>query len=90
VSDDADVQGFRTINVTDPVHPYVGHWWPGGHIIGWEHAHVHQVRDLLEGIANGTQPAPSFEDGFRCQAVLDAVERSAASGAWEQPVSLPS
>jgi predicted dehydrogenase len=89
VNDDADVQGFRTINVTEPVHPYVDHWWPGGHIIGWEHSHVHQVRDLLEGIANGEQPAPSFEDGFKCQAVLDAVERSAASGTWEQPADVP-
>jgi predicted dehydrogenase len=89
VEDDADVQGFRTINVTDPVHPYAGHWWPGGHIIGWEHSHVHAVRDLLESIGSGTQPSPSFEDGFRCQAVLDAVERSAASGGWETPVEPP-
>lgn len=88
-SDDADVQGFRTVSVTDPAHPYVGNWWPGGHIIGWEHSHVHTVRDLLEGIANGENPAPSFEDGYRCQAVLDAVERSAASGQWEQPADLP-
>lgn len=89
VSDDPDVQGFRTINVTEPVHPYVGHWWPGGHIIGWEHSHVHAVRDLLEGIGSGTQPTPSFEDGFKCQAVLDAVERSAESGRWETPVPVP-
>jgi len=88
-SDDADVQGFRTINVTDPAHPYVGNWWPGGHIIGWEHSHVHSVRDLLEGIGKGENPAPSFEDGYRCQAVLDAIERSAASGQWEQPADLP-
>lgn len=89
VNDDPAVQGFRSINVTDPVHPYAGHWWPGGHIIGWEHSHVHQVRDLLDGIANGDQPAPSFEDGFMCQAVLDAVERSASSGTWERPSPLP-
>jgi len=88
-SDDADVQGFRTINVTDPAHPYVGNWWPGGHIIGWEHSHVHSVRDLLGGIGKGENPAPSFEDGYRCQAVLDAIERSAASGQWEQPADLP-
>lgn len=90
VNDEPDVQGFRSVNVTDPVHPYVGNWWPGGHIIGWEHSHVHTVKDLLEGIATGQNPSPSFEDGFRCQAVLDAVERSAASRAWEQPRQLPS
>lgn len=88
--DDApDVRGFRTILVTEGVHPYVNRWWPSGHIIGWEHTHVHQVHDLLVGVAEGVSPAPNFGDGFRCQAVLDAVERSAASGRWETPVDLP-
>lgn len=88
--DDApDVRGFRTILVTEGVHPYVNRWWPSGHIIGWEHTHVHQVHDLLVGVAEGVSPAPNFADGFRCQAVLDAVERSAASGRWETPVELP-
>jgi len=84
--DDAGVQGFRTINVTDSMHPYANHWWPAGHIIGWEHSHIHNVVALLEGIRTGVNPSPSFEDGFRCQAVLDAVERSSASRTWEQPV----
>ena len=88
-SDDRGRQGFRTINVTESVHPYTGQWWPAGHIIGWEHTHTHVVKDLLDGIKNGTNPAPSFEDGFRCQAVLDAVERSAASGRWETPAPTP-
>ncbi|HEX5847842.1 MAG TPA: Gfo/Idh/MocA family oxidoreductase, partial [Rubrobacter sp.] len=26
--DDPDVQGFRTVNVTEPDHPYTGAWWP--------------------------------------------------------------
>ncbi len=88
--DEAGLQGFRTINVTEGVHPYTGAWWPAGHIIGWEHTHVHVVKDLLDGIRTGVNPAPSFEDGFKNQAVLDAVSRSAASGQWEQPVAVPS
>jgi predicted dehydrogenase len=84
--DPAGLQGFRSINVTEQVHPYTGNWWPAGHIIGWEHTHTHVVHDVLEGIRTGVNPSPSFEDGFRCQAVLDAVERSNASGAWESPV----
>ncbi len=87
--DDAGLQGFRTINVTESVHPYTGNWWPSGHIIGWEHSHIHAVKDVLDGIRSGVNPAPTFEDGFRCQAVLDAVERSNASGSWEQPVKPP-
>jgi len=87
--DESGLQGFRTINVTEGVHPYTGAWWPAGHIIGWEHTHIHVVKDLLEGIATGVSPSPSFEDGFRNQAVLDAVSRSATSGSWEQPVAPP-
>ncbi len=82
----ADVAGFRTILVTDGAnHPYVGAWWPPGHIIGWEHTFTHGVCDLLNGIAAGVAPAPTFEDGLRCQAVLEAVERSAGSKQWVEP-----
>lgn len=87
--DDHIVRGFHQVLVTDTNHPLVGNWWPAGHIIGWEHTHVHQVRDLLHGVMTKTSPAPNFEDGFRCQAVLDAVERSSASGVWETPAPLP-
>ena len=80
--DAADVQGFRTINVTDAAHPYAANWWPAGHILGYEHAFVHAVKDLLDGIKAGQSPAPTFEDGFRCQAVLAAVEQSATEHAW--------
>lgn len=87
--DDQLTRGFRDVLVTEGAHPLVGNWWPAGHIIGWEHTHVHQVRDLLIGVETDTQPLPSFEDGYRCQAVLDAVERSSASGHWEIPAPLP-
>jgi predicted dehydrogenase len=87
--DESGLQGYRTINVTEAVHPYTGAWWPAGHIIGWEHTHVHVVKDLLEGIKSGTNPAPSFEDGYKNSAVLDAVERSVASGTWEEPAPVP-
>lgn len=84
-SDPAGLQGFRTLNVTEGADPYTANWWPAGHIIGYEHTFVHVVKDLMDGIAAGVSPEPTFEDGFRCQAVLDAVERSAASGAWTKP-----
>ena len=88
--DDApDVRGFRTVLVTESVHSYANQWWPAGHVLGWEHTHVHQVHDLLVAIARGEQPSPDFADGYRCQAVLDAVERSDASGTWESPIALP-
>ena len=85
VDDDADVQGFRTVNVTEPDHPFAGAWWPPGHILGYEHTFVHTMKDLMDGIKVGKSPAPTFEDAYRVQAVLDAVERSAGGGGWTRP-----
>ena len=87
--DPPEVSGFRTILVTEPDHPYVGAWWPPGHIIGYEHTFIHTIKDLLDGISTNKNPAPTFEDGFRCQAVLDAIERSVQSGAWTRPEQAP-
>jgi len=70
--------GFRRILVTEPVHPYVAAWWPPGHLLGYEHAFTHQVVDLVNALADGTDPAPSFADGLQVQRVLAAVEASAA------------
>jgi predicted dehydrogenase len=75
--------GFRTVMVTDATHPYMAGWWPPGHIVGYEHTFTHTVLDLLRAIESGVVPSPSFEDGVANQRVLDAVERSAASRAWE-------
>jgi predicted dehydrogenase len=79
--------GFRRILATEPVHPYVGAWWPPGHGLGYEHGFTHQVVDLVTAISAGEQPRPSFADGRQVQSVLDAVERSSADRAW-QPVAV--
>lgn len=75
-------QGFRTIMVTEASHPFTGAWWPPGHIIGWEHTFTHTVHDLLDGLADGASPQPTFLDGVRNQRVLDAIERAAAARTW--------
>jgi predicted dehydrogenase len=78
-------QGFRTIQVTRADHPYAGAWWPDGHSIGYEHTFTHEVRDLLQAIADGRDPEPTFADGLQVQEVLEAAQRSAASGAgWTE------
>ena len=79
----ADRQGFTKILVTEPQHPYVGAWWPAGHMLGYEHGFSHQAKDFVEAIAAGEQPTPSFADGLHVQRVLGAVERSSsARGVW--------
>jgi predicted dehydrogenase len=82
-SSDAAQEGFRRILVTEPTHPYLGAWWPPGHTLGWAESFTHEVKDLVEAVAAGSDPLPSFEDGLQVQLVLDAVQRSAADrGCW--------
>jgi predicted dehydrogenase len=76
--------GFRRIVVTEPDHPYVGAWWPPGHLIGYEHGFTHQAVDLVRDIAAGTDPTPSFADGLQVQRVLAAVETSSESDSWQE------
>jgi predicted dehydrogenase len=80
--DGPNEQGFKTILVTEPTHPYIKAWWPPGHIIGYEHTFIHEIYDLLQAIAKDEMPSPDFEDGVRCQAVLEAVERSIVEERW--------
>ena len=73
-------QGFRTILVTEPEHPYVAAWWPPGHIIGYEHEFVHAAVDFLEAVDKGTEIRPNLHDGMKVMQVLDAGLDSAATG----------
>jgi predicted dehydrogenase len=79
----APAEGFRRTLVTEPEHPYAGAWWPPGHILGWEHTFVHEVRDLLDAIGSGAPAEPDFASGLQVQRVLDAVVRSARTRRWE-------
>ncbi|MGN6445239.1 Gfo/Idh/MocA family protein [Amnibacterium sp.] len=81
----AVVQGFTTILVTEPEHPYVSAWWPAGHMLGYEHGFTHQVVDLVRAIDGGTDPHPTFAEGLSVQRTLAAVEASAADGSrWTE------
>jgi predicted dehydrogenase len=57
-------------------------WWPPGHALGYEHTFVHTIYDLLEAIADGKVPRPSFADGLANQQVLAAMERAARTRRW--------
>jgi predicted dehydrogenase len=73
-------QGFRTILVTEPSHPYISNWWPPGHIIGYEHSFIHAVVDFINAIDKDLPIEPNFVDGLKCIKVLEAGLQSAASG----------
>jgi predicted dehydrogenase len=79
-------KGFRTVLVTEADHPFWEHWWPHGHIIGWEHTFVHELHHLLTAIRDGGDVAPhgaTLEDGYRAAEVCDAMMRSAEEGGRE-------
>jgi predicted dehydrogenase len=85
--DVADAKGFRRILVTEPEHPFMRHWWPPGHIVGWGDTFTHEFGHLLEAIAGEHGVAPhgaTFEDGYRCDEVVEAILRSAESGKREE------
>ncbi|HEU0183375.1 MAG TPA: Gfo/Idh/MocA family oxidoreductase [Agromyces mariniharenae] len=76
-------QGFTRILVTESEHPYVGAWWPAGHVLGYEHGFSHQVKDLVEAIVDGFDPHPTFAEGLQVQRVVAAVEQSSEhESAW--------
>jgi predicted dehydrogenase len=78
--------GFRRVLVTEPDDPYLSAWWPPGHVLGWEHTFVHELRDLVVGIRTGMPPHPDFDDGLAVQRVIDAVQRGGEGSSW---VTLP-
>ncbi|HEU5374945.1 MAG TPA: Gfo/Idh/MocA family oxidoreductase, partial [Ktedonobacteraceae bacterium] len=78
-----DAQGFRQVLVTESAHPFYDAWWPQGHIIGWEHTFVHEIKHFFEAIVSGKPVAPEgadFEDGYRANVVADAILESARTG----------
>jgi predicted dehydrogenase len=82
--DSTATAGFRRILVTEAEHPYVAAWWPPGHLLGYEHGFTHQVVDLVNDIAHGVDPTPSFADGLQVQRVLAAVETSSSTATWQE------
>ena len=82
------VQGWTTIMCTHGGdHPYVAHWWPDAHPIGYEHGFVNQAYDILRVLAGQepTLPIPDFEDAYQTQRVLEAALLSATE---QRPVNL--
>ena len=80
--DEEGLQGFRRVQTTEAIHPYMEAWWPAGHIIGYEHTFIHEMKDFLEAIVYDRMPEPNFFDGVACQKVLDAVEKSIEGRCW--------
>jgi predicted dehydrogenase len=80
--DDVRLQGGHNIMVTGPGHPYVGNFWPPGHILGYEHTFIATLVDFLRAIDLGEQFHPNFEDALATQRLLEAVQESHQRHSW--------
>jgi predicted dehydrogenase len=75
--------GLREVLTTEAEHLGGADWWPPGHGIGWDASLAHELHHLLVAVATGTPVAPdgaTFEDGYRCAVVCDAILDAARTG----------
>jgi predicted dehydrogenase len=79
---DGEARGLADVLVTERDHPYGGHWWPPGHILGWEHAFAHQFDEVVRRVthAGGTLAGATFADGLIAARVCDALIAAAETG----------
>lgn len=83
--DQALIQGRRSILVTGPGHPYVDHFWPPGHVIGYEHTFTATLFDFLQAVAKGERFHADFADAVGVQRLLEAVAVSGSQQKWIEP-----
>lgn len=81
-TDPANLQAYRNILVTGPDHPYSTNFWKPGHLVGYEHTFIATLGDFLQSLAKNEPFHPNFDDALQTQALLDAVEQSAALKNW--------
>ncbi len=80
--DPADARGFRTV-YSGPAHPYGDGLWPiPGLGIGYSETKIVECHDFFKAIADGEQPSPNFEDGYRISLVADAIIKSGEIQSW--------
>ena len=83
LSDDGGDEGYTTI-LAGAQHPDFAAFQPGAGVpMGYDDLRVLEARNFLAGVRDGEQREPGVEEMLACARVLEAIERSAASGAWE-------
>ncbi len=83
LADDGGDEGYTTI-LAGPQHPGFAAFQPGAGVpMGYDDLRVLEARAFLAAVRDGEQGEPGVDDMLACARVLDAIERSAASGAWE-------
>ncbi|MEA3537055.1 Gfo/Idh/MocA family oxidoreductase [Rhizobium sp. CC-YZS058] len=84
-SDPKPDRGFKTIYAGSQVpqfSAFFGFDFAGGGL-GYFDVKVIEVRDLIEGIVNGTDCYPNFAFGLANERIIDAMERSVETESWQ-------
>jgi predicted dehydrogenase len=83
LSGDGVDEGYTTI-LAGAGHPDFAAFQPGAGVpMGYDDLRVLEARSFLAAVRDGEQREPGVEEMLACAHVLDAIERSAASGSWE-------
>lgn len=73
-------RGFRTV-LTGPAHPPYGAFVPSaGHQLGFLDLKAIEAAELLRAVAGGPRASPDFGEAVGIEAVIHAMDRSAATG----------
>jgi predicted dehydrogenase len=84
LSDDGRDEGYTTI-LAGAQHPDFAAFQPGAGVpMGYDDLRVLEARTFLAAVRDGVQGEPGIEEMLACARVLEAIERSAESGAWER------
>ena len=78
-----ELLGFANVSVTSPGHPLQTPYLPPGHNAGWEYGHLHALNHFIDCVVNDKPVEPygaTFEDGYRVQAVMEAINESSRTG----------
>ncbi|MEA2267397.1 MAG: hypothetical protein QOC64_7 [Solirubrobacteraceae bacterium] len=83
LSDDGADEGYTTI-VVGPQHGDFAAFQPGAGVpMGYDDLRVIEAKRFLEAVRDGEQREPGVDEMVACARVLEAIERSSDSGAWE-------
>jgi predicted dehydrogenase len=81
--DDGGDEGYATV-FAGPQHPGFERFQPGAGVpMGYDDLRVLEAANLLAAVRDGEQRGPGLTEMVATAHVLDAIERSQASGAWE-------
>lgn len=81
-SDDAEVRGWRRVQITEGEQPYMNRWWIPGTSVGYEHSFIHQAADFFISLDQNSPCPPTFKDALEAEKVCRAVLESANSRSW--------